>query len=124
MKTQILAFAAGALLAVAPFAAAQASPDADRWLADSQAALQARVAQAGLDNDGRVVVIRIKASDSFRDYGAQVAETSGSADFDNAVKTALKGVRLTTPPVDLSGRRVSFALGEAPASGPSSAGSH
>ncbi|MES2033219.1 MAG: TonB C-terminal domain-containing protein [Pseudomonadota bacterium] len=114
MKTQIIAFAAGALLAVVPLAAAQASADADRWLAESQAALQARITQAGLNDDGRVVVIRIKASESFRDYGAQVAESSGSADFDNAVKTALKGVRLSTPPIDLSGRRVSFTLGETP----------
>lgn len=120
MKTQLTTLAAGLLLSAALGAAAHASPASDRWVADASAALQARVAQAGLADDGKAVTIRIKAVRDYREYSPRVKESSGSTDYDNAVRDALKGVRLPVPPTELTGRAVAFTLGQ-PATGASAA---
>ena len=116
MKTQRLSLAAGALLSVASLTSAFAATAADRWIADSRAALQARVAEAGLADDGKAVAIRIKATSDDKRYAPKVERSSGSADYDVAVRDALKGVKLTAPPVELNGRGVTFTLGQ-PAAG-------
>lgn len=116
MKTQLTSLAAGALLSAISLTAALAGPAGDAWLADARATLQARVAEAGLADDGKVVAIRIKASESFHDYRPAVARSSGSLDYDAAVTASLRGVRLPAPPIEISGRGVTFTLG-APAAG-------
>lgn len=113
MKTQLLGLAAGALLSVAAASTALAATAADRWIAEATAKLQARVAEAGLADDGKAVGIRIKATSDDKRYAPSVARTSGSADFDNAVREALDGVKLPAPPVELNGRGVTFTLGQA-----------
>lgn len=120
MKTQLTSLAAGLLLSAALGAAAHASPASDQWVADARTALQSRVADAGLADDGKAVVIRIKAVRDYKDYAPAVKETSGSSDYDKAVRDALKGVRLPAPPSELSGRTVAFTLGQ-PATGASAA---
>jgi|GEM_PF-1554214 len=112
MKTQLLSLAAGALLSVASLASAQAATASDRWLADARAALEAKVAAAGLHDDGKAVVIKIKATADTKRYAPTVERSSGSADFDVAVRDAIKGVKLAPPPVELNGRGVSFTLGQ------------
>ena len=119
MKTQLLSLAAGALLSAASLAPAQAATAADRWLADARTALEAKVASAGLHDDGKAVVIKIRATADNKRYAPTVERSSGSADFDLAVRDALKGVKLAPPPVELNGRGVSFTLGEAAAGGAS-----
>jgi len=122
LKSEILALAAGALLAAAAITPSQAATAVDRWIADSQYALQSRVAQAGLADDGKAVTIRIKATADDKRYAPQVERSSGSADFDIAVREALKGVKLAPPPVEITGRGVTFTLGEtAPAGASASA---
>lgn len=116
MKTQLLSLAAGALLSAASLTAAFAATAADRWISDSRAALQARVAEAGLADDGKAVAIRIKATGDDKRYAPTIERSSGSADYDLAVRGALKGVKLPAPPVELNGRRVTFTLGQ-PAAG-------
>lgn len=117
MKTQLLPLAAGALLSVASLSTAFAASDSEQWLADARAALQARVAAAGLDDDGKTVAIRVNASPDSRRYAPSVARSSGSPDFDVAVRAALTGVRLPAPPVSLNGRGVTFTLGQPAADG-------
>jgi hypothetical protein len=112
MKTQFLGLAAGALLSVAAASTALAATAADRWIAEAGAALQARVARAGLADDGKAVAIRIKATADDKRYAPKVARTSGSADFDNAVRESLDGVKLPLPPIELNGRGVTFTLGQ------------
>jgi hypothetical protein len=112
MKTQLITLAAGLLLSTASATAANATPASDQWVADASVALQARVADAGLADDGKAVVIRIKAVRDYKDYAPSVKESSGSADYDQAVRNALKGVRLPAPPNELSGRAVAFTLGQ------------
>lgn len=116
MKTQLTSLAAGALLSAVALSAALAGSTGDAWLAEARATLQARVAEAGLDDDGKVVAIRIKASDNVRDYRPVVARSSGSLDYDAAVTASLKGVKLPAPPIEISGRGVTFTLGT-PAAG-------
>jgi hypothetical protein len=116
MKTQLTALAAGALLSVASISTAFAATAADRWIADARAALQARVAEAGLADDGKAVAIRIKATSDDKRYAPSVERSSGSSDFDLAVRDSLRGVKLPAPPIELNGRGVTFTLG-APAAG-------
>ena len=120
MKTQLLPLAAGALLSVASLSTALAASASDQWLAEARAALQARVAAAGLDDDGKTVAIRLKATADDKRYAPTVARSSGSADYDVAVRGALAGVKLPAPPIELNGRGVTFTLGQTaadPASG-------
>lgn len=116
MKTQLIALAAGALLSAASLTSAYAATASDRWIVEARAALQAKVAEAGLADDGKAVVIRIKATADDKRYAPAVERSSGSADYDLAVRDALDGVKLPAPPVELNGRRVTFTLGQ-PAAG-------
>lgn len=118
MKIQLFPLVAGALLSVAAATSVHATPAADQWVAESRATLQARVAEAGLADDGKAVTIRVKAVRDHKDYAPSVKQSSGSTDYDAAVRAALKGVRLPAPPAELNGRSVAFTLGE-PASGTS-----
>jgi len=103
--------AAGALLIAAASTAAFASPASDAWVAKARAALEAQVAEAGLTDDGKVVKIRVKLGSAGAD-AVLIAETSGSADFDTAVKAAAKKADLPRPSSDLVGRSVTFTLGQ------------
>lgn len=122
MKTQLLPLAAGALLSVATLSNAFAATPSEQWLAEARAALQARVAAAGLHDDGKTVAIRLKATADDKRYAPAVARSSGSADYDQAVRGALAGIKLPAPPIELNGRGVTFTLGTV-ALGPAS-GSH
>lgn len=112
MKTQRLSLAAGALLSALSISTAFAATASDRWIADARAVLQARVAEAGLADDGKTVSIRIKATADDKRYAPSVARSSGSADFDQAVRDSLDGVKLPRPPIELNGRGVTITLGE------------
>lgn len=108
------------LIAIAGVTAAQASPASDAWVAKTTASLQSSVEQAGLAGDGKVVKIRLKLG-SAGASAVLIAETSGSADFDSAVKAAARKADLARPPSDLVGRTVTFTLGD-PAANPSATG--
>ncbi len=122
MKTQLTSLAAGALLSALSLSTAFAATASDRWIADARAVLQARVADAGLADDGKTVAIRLKATADDKRYAPAVARSSGSADFDLAVRDALSGVKLPAPPIELNGRGVTFTLGET--AGASATGDH
>ncbi|HYE46418.1 MAG TPA: TonB C-terminal domain-containing protein [Caulobacter sp.] len=102
---------AGALLLAAAATAAHASPASDAWIAKTRAALEAKIAEAGLADDGKSVKIRVKLGSAGAD-AVLIAETSGSADFDSAVKAAAKRTDVPRPPSDLVGRSVTFTLGQ------------
>ncbi len=108
---RIIPLAGALLIAIAGASAANASPGSDAWVAKTRAALQAKVEAAGLADDGKTVKIRLRLNSAGAD-SVQVAQTSGSADFDNAVKGAAKDTDLTRPPSDLVGRTVIFTLGQ------------
>lgn len=112
MKTQLIALATGALLSATALTTAFAATASDRWLADTRQSLEARVAEAGLNDDGKSVVIRIKATDDHKRYAPTIERSSGSADFDIAVRDSLKGIKLAQPPIELHGRGVTFTLGQ------------
>lgn len=109
--TRILPLAGALLLAIAAASAANASPASDAWVAKTKAALQAKVAEAGLADDGKSVKIKLRLG-SAGPSSVVIAETSGSADFDSAVKGAAKDTDVPRPPSDLVGREVTFTLGQ------------
>ncbi len=122
MKTQLLSLAAGTLLSAALFANAHAATPSERWIAESRAALEASINAAGLADDGKAVAITIKAAEDQKGYAPRIVRSSGSTDYDAAVREAVKTVKLGAPPVELRGRGVTFTLGTASAGGASSAG--
>lgn len=109
--TRLLPLAGALFIAAAASTAAFASPASDAWVAKARAAIEAQVAEAGLADDGKVVKIRVKLGSGGAD-AVLIAETSGSADFDTAVKTAAKKADLPRPSSDLVGRSVTFTLGQ------------
>ena len=117
MKTQLTTLAAGALLSAVLLTTAQAATPAERWIADSRAAIAARLDAAGLADDGKVVAVTIKASEDQKGYAPRIVRSSGSPASDDAVRAAVKTVQLGAPPVELRGRGVTFTLGEASAVG-------
>ncbi|MBX3479787.1 MAG: TonB family protein [Caulobacter sp.] len=117
---RLLSLAGALLIATAGVTVAQASPGSDAWVANSGAALQATVAEAGLAHEGKTVKIRVKLGAS-GPSAVRIVESSGSTDFDSAVKDAARKADLARPPSDLVGRTVTFTLGDQ-ASGPSAAG--
>lgn len=109
--TRILSLAGALLIATAAVSAAHAGPASDAWLSKSRADLEAKVSQAGLADNGKVVKIRVRLNARGVDQ-VLIAQSSGSTDFDNAVKAqAAKG--LTAPPSELAGRSVVFTIGGA-----------
>ena len=108
---RIISLAGALLLAVAGASAANASPASDAWVAKTKAALQAKVAEAGLADDGKSVKIKLRLGSAGAD-SVQIAETSGSSDFDTAVKGVAKDTDVPRPPSDLVGRVVTFTLGQ------------
>ncbi|MDO9336133.1 MAG: TonB C-terminal domain-containing protein [Caulobacter sp.] len=108
---RILPIAGALLLATLGATAANASAATDAWVAKTKAALQAKVEAAGLADDGKVVKIKVRL-DYAGAEAVQVAQTSGSADFDNAVKSAAKEADVPRPPSELVGRSVTFTLGQ------------
>jgi outer membrane biosynthesis protein TonB len=108
---RILPLAGALLLAGLGASAANASPASDAWVAKTKAALQAKVAAAGLADDGKSVKIKLRLG-SAGPSSVVIAETSGSADFDTAVKGAAKDTDVPRPPSDLVGREVTFTLGQ------------
>ena len=110
--TKPLVSLAGALLITAFGAsAAFAGPASDSWMAQTKAALQAKVEAAGLADDGRKVKLRLRLG-AAGPNSVKVAQTSGSLDFDSAVKAAAKDTDLSRPPSELVGRTVTFTLGQ------------
>lgn len=108
---RIIPLAGALLIAIAGASAANASAGSDAWVAKTKAALQAKVEAAGLADDGKTVKIRLRLGSSGAD-SVTIAETSGSTDFDTAVKGAAKDADLSRPPSDLVGRTVTFTLGQ------------
>ncbi len=108
---RIIPLAGALFIAVAGVSAASASPASDAWVARTKAALQAKVEAAGLADDGKSVKIRLRLG-SAGPSSVTIAQTSGSADFDTAVKGAAKDTDVARPPADLVGREVTFTLGQ------------
>lgn len=108
---RIIPLAGALLLAALSASAANASPASDAWVAKTKAALQAKVEAAGLADDGKSVKIKLRLGSS-GPSSVVIAETSGSADFDSAVKGAAKNTDVPRPPSDLVGREVTFTLGQ------------
>lgn len=108
---RIIPLAGALFIAVAGASAANASAGSDAWVAKTKAALQAKVEAAGLADDGKTVKIRLRLGSSGAD-SVTIAETSGSTDFDTAVKSAAKDTDVARPPSDLVGRTVTFTLGQ------------
>lgn len=108
---RILPLAGALLVAIAGASVANASPASDAWVAKTKAALQAKVEQAGLADDGKSVKIKLRLGGA-GPTSVVIAETSGSADFDTAVKGAAKSADVSRPPADLVGREVTFTLGQ------------
>jgi TonB family protein len=108
---RIASFTGAVLIAAAAFTAANASPGSDAWVAKTKAALDSQVAAAGLADDGKAVEIRIKLGSAGAD-GVIIAKTSGSRDFDDAIKAVARKANVSRPPSDLVGRTVTFTLGE------------
>ena len=111
---RILPLAGALVLAAATVSVAEASPASDAWVSRTGAALQSQVGAAGLSDDGKVVQIRVKVAPD--GAGAViVAGTSGSRDFDDAVKAAARKADIARPPAELVGRTVTFRLGDSSA---------
>ncbi len=107
MTFRPLLLAATALAAVVSLSQANASPAADRWLAGARGQIQQRLAAAGLTDP---LAVQIKVSTDPRGYALQLS--GGNRDDNAAAQTALKGLKLTSPPDELLGRQVTFKLGE------------
>lgn len=105
---RIAIIAATAALAFA--SSAFASPASDAWVAKTRAALQAKIAEAGLADDGKTVQLRVRV-DSQGAGSVTIAGTSGSSDFDTAAKAAAKSADVSRPPAELVGRTVVFTVG-------------
>lgn len=108
---RIIPLAGALLIAIAGTSAANASTGSDAWVAKTKAALQAKVEAAGLADDGKTVKIRLRLGSGGAE-SVSIAESSGSADFDTAVKGAAKDTDVARPPSDLVGRTVTFTLGQ------------
>ena len=111
---RILPFVGALLVAAASVSVVQASPASDAWVSRTSANLQSQVGAAGLSDDGKVVQLRVKVAPD--GAGALIiAQTSGSRDFDDAVKAAARKASIARPPAELVGRTVTFRLGDSSA---------
>jgi TonB family protein len=111
---RILPLAGALILAAAAATVAQASPASDAWVSRTGAALQSQVGAAGLSDDGKAVQLRVKVAPD--GAGAlMIAGSSGSRDFDDAVKAAARKADIVRPPAELVGRTVTFRLGDSSA---------
>jgi hypothetical protein len=95
-----------AATAVFTVSQAKASPAGDRWLGDARGQIQQRLTGAGLADP---VAVQIKVSNDPGGYGLQL--TAANRDQEAAARAALKGLKLTSPPDELLGRKVTFKLG-------------
>jgi len=108
---RFISLAGGLLIAASTATLALASPASDAWVAKTKATLDQQVAAKGLNDDGRSVRIRVKVAPD--GAGAvTIVESSGSSDFDTAVKSAAKSADFARPPAELVGRTVTFTLGD------------
>lgn len=123
MTKSLLAFAGAAFLSLAANTLAFASPAADAWVAETRAAFEASLAEAGLADDGRAVALRVTVSAKPDGATLRIVRSSGSQDFDSAAKAAAAKADLKRAPAELVGRTVTFTLGD-PAAGPSAAGAN
>lgn len=108
---RFISLAGGLLIAASTATLALASPAADAWVAKTKASLDAQVASQGLADDGRSVRIRVKVAPDGAG-GLTIVESSGSADYDAAVKAAARKADVSRPPAELVGRTVTFTLGQ------------
>jgi len=122
MKTELISLAAGALLSAVTLTLAHATPAGDQWLAETRVALEARLTGDAVPDAGRVVTVRLTATDEPRASDPQIVGSSGSLDYDAAARKALAGLKLTPPPIELRSRQVTFTLGRTTTAGASADG--
>lgn len=108
---RIIPLTSALLIAAFGATSAFAGPASDAWVAQTKAALQAKVEAAGLADDGKTVKLRVRLG-AAGPNSVQVGQSSGSVDFDNAVKSAAKDTDVSRPPSELVGRTVVFTLGQ------------
>jgi len=112
MKAQLLVLsAAGLLLSAAPFSACAAPADVERYVAAASNDADARLADRGVALAGKTVTVRARIGLD-RLNGAQVVQTSGSAELDDQVASALRNVKTAKAPPELVGREVTLTLGQ------------
>lgn len=110
--TLVVLAAAGLLLGVEGVRAAPASLN-QIYVAGVSAQADARLANAGVALPGRTVKVRGTLSGD-RLVGARVVESTGDLATDRAVEDALRRMRTSPVPPELSGREITLTLGEAP----------
>ncbi|HYD43733.1 MAG TPA: energy transducer TonB [Phenylobacterium sp.] len=108
MKAQLLALAAGLLVA----SAAQAEAPSQAFFTEAREAADARLAKQGVDLAGQSLSIRGHLGNDARLNGVKIARSSGSRELDDAVVKALRNLKVTAPPA-LVGRDVTVELGGA-----------
>jgi hypothetical protein len=112
MKAQLLVLsAAGLLLSAAPLVAQAAPADVARYVATATEDAGGRLADRGVALGGKTVTVRARIGLD-RLNGAQVVSTSGSAELDDQIASALRNVRTTKAPPELVGREVTLTLGQ------------
>lgn len=111
MKAQLLLLSVAGLLSAAPLAAQAAPADVERYLATASDDASDRLADRGVDLDGRTVSVRARVGLD-RLNGAQVVGASGSAELDDQIALALRNVRTVKAPPELVGREVVLTLGD------------
>ena len=107
MKAQILALAAGLLVA----SAAHAQAPSQAFFTEARQSADARLAKQGVDLAGHSLAVRGHLGNDARLNGVTIARSSGSRELDDAVVKALRNLKVTAPP-GLVGRDVTLALGE------------
>lgn len=108
--TLVVLAAAGLLLGVEGVRAAPASLH-QIYLAGVSAQADAKLANAGVTLPGRTVKVRATLSGN-RLVGARVVDSTGDLATDRAVEGALRRMRTSPIPAELSGRDVTLTLGD------------
>lgn len=112
MKAQLLVLsAAGLLLAAAPLTAQAAPADVQRYVQKAAGDAGERLTDKGVALGNRTVTVKARVGLD-RLNGAQVVGSSGSAELDDQVATALRNVRTAKAPPELVGREVTLTLGQ------------
>jgi TonB family protein len=115
MQAQLLMLSAAGLL-LASTAHAAPSAEVRRFIDQTEAAADARLAERGVDLQGRTAAVRVTVGGDGRLYGVQVVRSTGSRETDDAIEDALRKLRVKDAPAMLSGAQVTLPLGEAPTS--------
>ena len=101
--------AAVSLSAVAATPARATDPAVNRWLSETNRAVEARLHKSQIANGDQTIEVRFNVDGEYL-RSPQVVKSSGSQSLDASVASALKWVAIQSPPSELYGHAIVMRL--------------